>query len=180
MSIPCLANQIFQHICAVQTPDLIMPRQPLRGRKHPVSEHQSGPNVHQSTYGLQPVPVVSVDLAYLHHPPPVSHGNMGYSQSSTYYFGIVNVSFDHLDVLSFVLGVCFAVGVSYCYSYCKHTRRASRQVLGKSRQGTAHQPQAAPFWSWPSACRPAEVPSGPPPPSAPPTTLVPWPTQQCQ
>ena len=176
ISLSYLANSNSLCLSAAQSHNPIISRQQPIDKEHLVSRqpHQVAP---QSVCGFQQALVVTASLPHYSPAASDSLSDMGCSQSSTYYFGIINVSFDHLDVLSFVLGVCFALGVSYCYSYCKHTRRASRHLLGKSGRGAAHGQQSSPFWSWPSTWRPADVPPGPPPPSAPSTTTVPWPTQ---
>ena len=65
--------------------------------------------------------------------------------TANYYFGFVNLSFSHLDVLSFALGCLFALGVQYLVQYCRMNKKASLHVLGKkkSARGAMESPGAA-------------------------------------
>ena len=106
---------------------------------------------------------------------------MGGCNSTEYFFGFINISFSHLDVLSFMLRFGVAIGMQYLWQYCKHTKRASKHILGKSAKNRGVvEMQAA---SQPASYYP--YPMSPPlPPSpgvmqatAPPaqaTAVVPW------
>ena len=107
---------------------------------------------------------------------------MGGCYSTEYYFGFVNISVSHLDVLSFALVVAFAFGMQALYSYCKNSKRATKHILGrasaqKGGQGPGQLPAAATYLPYPMP------PTYPPPPgemqataphAAPTTALVPW------
>ena len=104
--------------------------------------------------------------------------------TANYYFGFVNLSFSHLDVLSFALGCLFALGVQYLVTYCKNTKRASLHVLGKKKTGreSMESPGAAAgvqqhgYYPYPMP-RPMPLYPDPAPASAPPpagTTVIPW------
>ena len=61
---------------------------------------------------------------------------MGACQSHVeYYFGFINVSVSHLDVLSFFMGVVCAVAAQAIYNWCKRQKNASKHIL---RGATAH------------------------------------------
>ena len=144
----------------------------------------SPPHDPQSALDFPHKPPLLVSLSFCSPPLLPVPDSMGCTQSNSYYFGIVNLSLDHLDVFSFALGVVFILGVSYTYSYCKYTRRASRHVLGKTRHSEARPPRAPPSspfpWRWSSARTQGDTPPAAPPPTAPPGTgLMAWPSQQC-
>ena len=109
---------------------------------------------------------------------------MGCTQSTTYYFGFINFSLSHLDILSFALGVVLTLGVQYLFQYCKHTRRASRHVLGKSRSSRRLEPHPLratascyPFSApWPFSGAQEEPPATAPP-VPPGMAIMPWPPQ---
>ena len=61
---------------------------------------------------------------------------MGCSQSSQYYLSFINISFSHIDVLSFVLGVAVAVGTIYLIGCIRHQRRANNEILGHGKART--------------------------------------------
>ena len=111
---------------------------------------------------------------------------MGGCYSTEYYFGFINISFSHLDVLSFVLGFGFALGMQALWNYCKNTRRASQHILGKvsaknwglgQLPAASCQPPAASYLPYPM---PPPLPPSPgvmqstAPPAAQATAVVPW------
>ena len=109
----------------------------------------------------------------------VSLIKMGCTQSTQYYFGFINISLSHLDVLSFALGVALTLGLQCLWSYCKNTRRASQHILGKipSRNWAPRTLPAGPgFYPYPAPTsfpHPTEEPPATAPP-APGTAVMPW------
>ena len=108
---------------------------------------------------------------------------MGGYCSTEYYFGFINISFSHLDILSFMLGFGFAIGIQYIWNYCKHTKRASNHILGKSKKNCGTMEMQAATASQPASCYPYPMTSPFPPypgvmqATAPPaqgTAVVPW------
>ena len=107
---------------------------------------------------------------------------MGCTQSNQYYFGFVNISLSHLDVLSFALGVAITLGIQCLWSYCKNTRRASQHILGKipSRSWAPRTlPAGQGFYPYPAPTSFSHSTEGPPAtaPPAPGTAVMPWPSQ---
>ena len=108
---------------------------------------------------------------------------MGCTQSNQYFFGFVNLSISHLDVLSFALGMALTLGIQYMFRYCKHTQRASKHILG-SRKFPSHTlgsvPHARPnFYPYPGPTSFSNTPEGPPAtaPPVPGTAVMAWPSQ---
>ena len=130
----------------------------------------------QSSFDFCPSLTSSAPSCVESPPPP----NMGCT-NWTYYFGFVNISMSHLDVLSFVMGIVPTLGVQYLWGYCKHTKRASKHILGKAH--SSHTLEPIP----PHARRPSCYPfigsrpfTGSPPATAPPvpgTAVMAWPSQ---
>ena len=63
---------------------------------------------------------------------------MGCSQSSQYYLGFINVSFSHVDVLSFVLGVEITIGTVYLVGCIRDHKKANNQILGHEKAKNYH------------------------------------------
>ena len=111
---------------------------------------------------------------------------MGACQSHVeYYFGFVNISVSHLDVLSFFLGAAFAVAVQAAWGCCKRQKQATCHIL---RGATAHKWAQGPGkmemganylpYNYPPGPGPMPPPGPTAPPAMPPapasTTIVPW------
>ena len=110
---------------------------------------------------------------------------MGACQSSNqYYFGFINLSISHIDVLSFVMGVVLTIGVMALVRRCKEHRRAARHILGKSKQRYNGKARSGPDMDWgPQASPPFYMMTSmmPPAPTAPypgahKTASIPWPS----
>ena len=116
---------------------------------------------------------------------------MGAACSTSYYFGFVNFSFSHLDVLSFALGCLFAVGMQYLVAYCRMNKKANLHVLGKKKAARGvgmesavaaaggQQPGYYPYPSYPNYPMPRPMPLYPDPgqasaPAPAGTTIIPW------
>ena len=114
---------------------------------------------------------------------------MGACQSHIeYYFGFINVSVSHLDVLSFFLGVVCAVAAQAVWGWFKRQKQASKHIL---RGATAHKwaqgggkmemrDSYLPYgftpgpWMMPPAGQAAPTAPAPMPPPPASTALVPW------
>ena len=81
---------------------------PAQEREQLHTESQVLPHDPQSAGNHIQLPSILVGSPCHGLTPASIHVSMGCSQSSSYYFGIINVSLDHLDIFSFALGVCFA------------------------------------------------------------------------
>ena len=97
-----------------------------------------------------------------------------------YYFGFVNVSVSHLDILSFFLGCIFTVAAQALYTWCKGQRKASKHIItahkwGKGGNQGEMMNQFMPYMPPQPWMMPPPGPAMPTAPAPPPTTaLVPW------
>ena len=105
---------------------------------------------------------------------------MGCSQSSQYYLGFINVSFSHVDVLSFVLGVEITIGTVYLVGCIRDHKKANNQILGRGKAKNYHGWEArnGPDWvSYPMHVVPRTSPSMTPPSDQSPLPTAPYPIQ---
>ena len=79
---------------------------------------------------------------------------MGCAQSTetNYYFGFLNVNISHMDLFSFILGICVTVGMLYLIRCVRTNRKIHKHILGGHQWASyPMQPMATSYPTSPTA-----------------------------